>query len=376
MKVKKILFLVSEDQYFCSHRLNLAKAALAAGFEVAVATRCQNHMGQIHEAGIKLFSLKFFTRTGLAPLTQLKALIEIYRIFRQYQPDITHHVAIKPIIFGSIIASITRIPKVINALGGLGYLFTELSPSTLKKKILSYAVSKLFTWCFTRKNSTLILQNSDDLNNLNKAGIYPHHHTIIRGAGVDPQAYPVQTYPKEPPLIIACVARLLRSKGIAELVEATRTLKQTYPHLEVHLYGMPDPENPESITTSQLNAWQDANVIYWKGQCETVAEAYAKCHLAVLPSYREGLPKSLLEAASCARPIVTTDVPGCREVVKHNENGLLVSAQDSQALASAIHQLLADRTLRITMGNAGRARVEHYFSDEIIQKQTLALYTT
>ncbi len=397
--MKKLLFLVAEDSYFCSHRLNLAKAAIAAGYQVAVATRCLRCTETIRAAQIQVFPLQHFSRAGVNPIRQFKLLHELQHIYRTYQPDIVHHVAIKPVIMGSLVAQWCGIKRVINALGGLGYLFTDPSPGAShpplprqhphppfghplpqagegkKKKFLRFFVCRIFRFIFSRPNSILILQNQDDVETLVKYHCLNRKRAqIIAGAGVDMNAFPITTPPAAPPVIIACVARLLWDKGIGELVKATEIIRNQGFAVNVLLYGMPDPENPASIPEAQILAWQASGIITWKGQCNDVAKAYAECHIAVLPSYREGLPKSLLEAASSGRPIVTTDVPGCREVVINGENGFLVPAKTSISLANALIKLIENEALRNQMGEAGRKRVAKYFNDPIIHEQTLALY--
>ncbi len=380
--MKKLLFLVSEDSYFCSHRLSLAQAARRAGFTVAVATKCSTHYDQIKNAGIQVFSLKHFTRAGINPIKQCLLLLELYKIYQNFKPDIIHPVAIKPVILGSLMARFCKVPKVINALGGLGYLFTGkkstgLTRITWKKTILRFMVSKLFLFIFRSPNTLLLLQNTDDRDTLVQQGcVSADKIKIIRGAGVDIHAFPAMPFPPLSPIIIRCISRMLWDKGIGELIKAAKILKEKNSAIQIELYGLPDPENPTSIQMEELLAWQASNIITWHGQCQDVANAYAGCHIAVLPSYREGLPKSLLEAASCARPIVTTNVPGCREVVIEGENGFLVPAKDSIALANALLRLSEDPKLQLEMGQKGRARVETYFSDAIIHAQTLALYST
>lgn len=371
---KKILFLVSEDSYFCSHRLNLGLAARKAGFTIAVATQTSSHTKKIEDAGITVFPLKHFTRAGLNPFKQCLLILELLKIYKNYKPDIVHQVAMKPVVLGSLVGLWCRVPKIINALGGLGYLFTE--KGGVKKAALRFLTCWLFRFIFSRLNTQLILQNQDDLDALIKAQciLDPKKVSIIKGSGIDMDAFPATPFPPEPPVIITCISRLLRDKGIHELVFAAKILQEKNIAAKIILYGMPDPENPTSITQKQIEAWHDAGLIIWKGHCNNVAKAYADCHIAVLPSYREGLPKTLLEAASCERPIVTTDVPGCREVVQEGENGLLVPAKDGEELASALIVLIENKALRLRMGQAGRKRVAEYFSDTLIHKEILKLY--
>lgn len=382
-KPKKLLFLIAEDSTFCTHRINLAKEALKAGFEVAIATRCSQHQHFIKQAGIQVFPLESFNRSSLNPLKQIQSLAELNRIYSTYQPDICHHVAMKPVIFGSLVARFNQVPKIINALGGLGYIFTPANETKLLRKIRKLALRKIalgfFRWIFKNPNTKLILQNPDDINTLVSAGcIQKDKITLIRGAGVDINAFAPQPALPHPldkePVIISCVSRILWDKGIGELVDAAKIMQAKGIPSKIILYGEPDQANPTSVPLATIRSWHESQIIEWRGHCQNVAKAYAECHIAVLPSYREGLPKTLLEAASSARPIVTTDVPGCREVVQNQENGLLVPARNARALANALIYLCQDAALREKMGAAGRARVEKYFSDTLIHQQTLALY--
>lgn len=421
----KLLFLVSDARYFCSHRINLAKAAANRGFEVAVATRCteenivnkikdtgkdkdkdkdkeyDNYQRIIQEKGIHVFPLHYFNRSGINPFRQLLTLYELYKIYQSFNPDIVHHVAIKPVLFGSLVAKLCRVPKVINALGGLGYLFTDQSAdrqikyflNNFKKRILLLSIKRLYKWAFSQPNTVLILQNNDDLETLINYGCISEHikdnarhnsidHSdkkvvIIPGSGIDTQSFLVTAPPSPPHIVITCISRMLWDKGIGELVDAARIIQKQYKkiNIKIILYGSPDLENPASISLDTLEQWNASGIVEWKGYCKDVAKAYAECHIAVLPSYREGLPKSLLEAASCGKPIVTTDVPGCREVVKHGDNGFLVPAQNPEALAERLLELVQNEALRISMGERGRQRMEEFFSEAVVHEKILELYT-
>jgi len=374
MKQKKILYFVSEADYFCSHRLHIALAALKASYQVALIANCNTAAQQKLEAlGIRVFPLKYFKRSSLNPLHQIRSLLEIYCIYKRYKPHIVHQVALKPVIFGSWIASICGVPRVINALPGLGYLFTE--GGRFLKNMSQWLVLRIFKNIFSAPHSTLILQNIDDQHYLiQQAALRPEQSVIIPGAGVNVNHYQVAPFPPTPPVRIVCVARLLWHKGIGELAKAAGLLQAAGHPCEVILYGIPDPANPSSIPEATLKAWEQAGLLRWAGHCGDVASAYANAHIAVLPSYREGLPKSLLEAASCGRPIVTSDVPGCRAIVQDEENGFLVPAHDAEALAKALTRLIADPFLRTRMGFAGRKRVEASFAEQSVQEKTLALY--
>lgn len=376
----KLLFLVAEDSYFCTHRLNLGKAALQAGFKVAVATRCQISIDKIQKTGIQVYPLHHFSRGGLNPWSQFQALKELSRIYADFSPDIVHHVGMKPVVFGTLIAQKQKTARIVNALGGLGYLFTESKRtqsvlSQFKKQFLRRTVAKVLKWLHRKPNVSLILQNQDDIDTLiNATHMDPKKITLIRGAGVDINAFPFMPLPTTLPITIACVSRMLWDKGIGELVTAATIIKQKNIDIRIILYGTPDPQNPASIDIQQLQEWHDAGIITWKGHCSDVVAAYTNCHIAVLPSYREGLPKSLLEAASLGRAIVTTDVPGCREIVEHGVNGLRIPAQDASALADTLITLSQDSALQLKMGLAGRQLVERCFSDTLVHKQTIDLY--
>jgi len=373
--LKKILYLISEDSYFYTHRLNLAKMAQKAGFEVAVATRCNRYLELIQQHGINVFPLKHFTRAKINPLHQFLSLLELYRIYKEYQPDIVHHVAMKPVVFGSLIANWFKVPNIINAFGGLGYLFTDSEKPSLKKKMLRLGVGKTLKLLLNKPNTVLLLQNEDDRNTLlNEGCVSKDKIQLIRGSGINLQEFPFTPHPPNSPIIVTCVSRMLWDKGIKELVEASEILRRENSPVEIRLYGAPDFENPTAIPAQQLEAWHKSGVITWFGHCDDIAKVYSECHIAVLPSYREGLPKSLLEAASCGRAIITTDVPGCRSIVQDKVNGYLVPAKNATLLAKAIQTLCNDEALYLQMGQEGRKRIESLFSDTLIHEQMLTLY--
>jgi glycosyltransferase involved in cell wall biosynthesis len=381
---KKILFLIAEDHYFMSHRFELALSFQQAGFIVAIATRCHEHQETIEKAGITVFPLKHFQRGHQSATSSLRACLELFRIYRHYQPDIAFHVAIKPLVFGTTIAWLTRVRRVINALGGLGHLFTPPTEGSasffkrLKQTVFRHLFSRCVRILLWLTPSTLVLQNTDDQATLIQAGCLSKKTSskkvvIIPGCGINPSDYPVKPFPKEPPVNIVCISRMLWDKGIGELVEAAKLCHDSNLNVNIILYGTPDLQNPATISEAQLKEWDTAGLVEWKGFCHTVAQAYADSHIAILPSYREGLPKSLLEAAACGRPIITTDVPGCRSVVIDKENGLLVKPRDSQSLFEAINYLVHHPDVRAAFGQAGYQRVLSTFLPSQIHAQFLAL---
>ena len=367
---KTLLFLVSEDWYFCSHRLALARAAQQAGAKIAVACRVRDHAAVIEAEGFSLYPLPF-DRSRRNVFADLSTLLKIRSLYDRVKPDIVHHVAMKPVLYGSIAAWLAGVPVIVNALGGMGYLFINRSTGV---RIVRTMLGLLFRILLNRRNSSLILQNPDDLALFqDRIGIHPDRMTIIRGAGVDTEQFSPCAEPPSPPIIALCVSRMLWDKGIGELVEAAKILKEREAPVRVQLVG-PRDDNPASIPQQTLDAWAKDGIVDVLGPRTDIADLYGKAHIAVLPSYREGLPKSLLEAAACGLPMVATDVPGCREVCRDGETGLLVPAQSVQPLADALEKLAAAPDLRKTYGKAARAAAESEFSETRIHEQTLAAY--
>ncbi|OJX12141.1 MAG: hypothetical protein BGO77_08275 [Caedibacter sp. 37-49] len=374
-KSKRLLYFISEDWYFCTHRLALAKAAISEGYEVFLVTCISHHKEQIEASGIKVIPLHYFNRSGRNLKNEILSLKELFSIYNNVKPDLVHHVAIKPVLYGSLVAWLNKTPHVINAFGGLGHLFTH---NSLKIRLLRSFIQTILKFFLNRENSRLILQNLDDAKVLLDHKIIKKSYLkIIKGVGVNPDIFSYQEEPKiikEKGPIISLVSRMLKDKGVLELIEAAKILKARALKAQIHFWGDIDPSNPSSITKQELNNWQQEGLITWHGATQETSSVYQKSNLIVLPSYREGLPKTLLEAASCGRAIVTTNVPGCREVVQHGQNGLLVPAKNALALAEAIEYLIKNSTLRKKMGKQGRELIEHNFTEEKLIRQTLQLY--
>lgn len=366
----RLLFLVTEDWYFWSHRLDLARKARDAGFEVLVATQVQNHGRRIKDEGFRVLPISL-QRRNRNPLRELLALLELISLYRQTRPHIVHHVAIKPLIYGSLAAWITQTPVVINAFAGLGYTFIEDSRRTrFLRSLIRYALR----WTLELSSSRVILQNEEDRHHLIRAGILRRTQIIIiPGVGVNIEEFVSRPENNGKPLIILA-SRMLWDKGIKEFVRAAIILKERGIPARFVLVGEPDYHNPATVEEEHLIRWRDAGIVEWWGWQEDMPQVLGESHVVVLPSYREGLPKVLLEASACARPIVATDVPGCREVVRHGENGLLVPARNPEALADAIATLIENPRLRRQMGNRAREIVVNKFSSEKIGEETLAVY--
>ena len=366
---RKVLILVSEDWYFCSHRLPVGKALREAGADVVVVTRIRDHAEPIRAAGLRLRPTQL-DRSGVNPLHDRATIAELLRIYREERPDIVHHVALKPTLYGAYCAWRTGVPVVINALGGLGFLFMARS---FRARLLRGVVRKLLGLLLNRPNSRTILQNQDDVNLLvEKVGVTPGNIIMIRGSGVDTEKFKPTPSPGGTPVAV-CVSRMLHDKGIGELVDAARLLKRKGVGIRVRLVGSTD-DNPASIDDAILAEWAAEGAVEVAGPSTDIPGEYARAHIAVLPSYREGLPKSLLEAAAAGRPMVATDVPGCREICRDRETGLLVPARTVEPLAAALETLATDPALRERLGTRARAIAVAEFAEEIVVRQTLDLY--
>ena len=362
----KLLFVVTEDWYFVSHRLPLAMAAKAAGFEVAVATRVGRHAEVIRSAGIRLIPFSL-SRRGGNPLREVMALWQLYR---REKPDLVHHVALKPVMFGASAAWLARVPAQVNAVAGLGWLFTS---SGRIVRLVQPALRWMLGRLLNRPHSFTIVQNPEDRSLLERSGVPATHLRLIRGAGVDTRIFYPMT-PLSEPVCIVLASRMLWDKGVGEFVEAARRLTATGVNARFVLVGDPDLANPASVPESTLRGWHGQHGVEWWGRRDDMPSVLQAAHIACLPSYREGLPKSLLEAAACGLPIVTTDAPGCREVVRDGVNGLLVPVRDAAALAAALKKLIDDAQLRRNMGEQSRLRAEAEFGLETVIAQTLAVY--
>lgn len=367
---RTLLFFVSEDAYFESHRLPLALAARDAGLRVVLVTRCSDRGARLRELGIEVIPLEI-DRGSVNPLRDLALLYRLCVIYRRIRPDVVHHVAMKPVIYGSLAARVIGIHRVVNALAGLGFVFSSSAP---KARLLRPLVRLLLRFVLAAPGSRLILQNRDDQAMFAHEGLCPADQIRrVPGVGVDLQHFIAQPEP-DGPVRIVLPARMLADKGVAEFVEAAGLLRERGLEAECILAGGTDSQNPAAISEKQLRAWHDAGLVSWLGHCADMPAVLAACHIVCLPSYREGLPKALLEACASGRPIVTTDVPGCRDVVCNEVNGLLARVRDAADLADKLARLIVDPELRRRMGATGRARAELNFSSTRSAEQTLDIY--
>jgi glycosyltransferase involved in cell wall biosynthesis len=371
-KRTKLLYLVTEDWYFCSHRLALGRAAVAAGYDVTVATRVNDQGADIRAAGMNVVELPW-RRRSTNVWNELRTLSALYRLYRNHRPDLIHHIALKPVLYGSFVARLTGRRRMINAVAGFGYSFVASGPrAAVSRRILEASFARMSN----QPRARVLVQNPDDERLLRDSGLVRADRlVVIPGSGVDVDRF-CPAPEGEPAGVprVTLVSRMLWSKGVGEFVEAARLLKTKGVDFEAVLVGDPDPDNPQSIPETTLRGWHDEGVVAWWGHEEDIPSVWARSHVAVLPSHREGLPKTLLEAAACGRPMVATDVPGCREVVAHERSGLLVPPKDPRLLAAAIEDLVRDRRSRKTMGHAARADAVEKYSESVVIERVLALY--
>jgi glycosyltransferase involved in cell wall biosynthesis len=364
----KLLYLVTEDWYFVSHRLPMARAALNAGFEVHVATRVSKHGGVIASEGFVVHPLAW-ERGRFDPLHLTLAISEVRSLYRALRPAVAHHVALAPTVIGSLAAAGLSFPR-LNALAGLGFAFTSKG---VKAAAMRLVLQNLLRLLLRNANAVALVQNPDDRRALEQIGISAEKIALIPGSGVD--ADRLQPLPDPAgPVTAAFVGRLLYDKGLAVLIDAVKLLQARQKPIRLIVAGEVDPANPASIPDKLVSEWKAIPGVDFRGHVGDIRTVWRDAHIAVLPSRREGLPLSLLEAAACGRPLVATDVPGCREVARPGVNALLVPPDDAPALSNALARLAEDRDLRVQLGQASRKLVEATFSSGRIQSEIVALY--
>jgi glycosyltransferase involved in cell wall biosynthesis len=363
-----LVYLVTEDWYFLSHRLPMATMAQRAGYDVHVATHLNGAGADIERHGFKLHPLAW-RRGSMNPVDLVSIIRQIRALYRKLRPDLVHHVALQPSIIGSLAAVGSPVRR-LNALAGLGFGFTSRSP---KARLIRPVLTALLRWLLNDPRAAVLVQNPDDGAAVEALGVSKAHLHLIPGSGVDTDRLHPLPEP-EGEVTVGFVGRLLDDKGIRALIAAHDLLTARGSPVRLLVAGDADPANPASIPAAEVGQWKQKAGVEMLGHVADIESIWKRSHIAVLPSRREGLPKSLLEAAACGRPIVATDVPGCREIARGNVNALLVPPGDAKALADAIETLAKDRELRGRFGAAGRHMVESEFSSEKIGEQTVALY--
>jgi glycosyltransferase involved in cell wall biosynthesis len=371
---KKLLFVVNVDWFFQSHRLPIALAAMKAGYEVHLATGITDKRAELEEQGLTVHPLGL-ARGGIGFLNAVWTLKGLLRMVRSVKPDVMHLVTIKPVLLGGLVARWAGVPALVTAVSGLGYVFMA---NGLKFRLLRRLVGFVYALALGHKNQTVIFQNADDSATLAAAtGLVQGKTKLIRGSGVDLTSFTVQPLPEGPPVVMLA-ARLLADKGVREFVEAAAAVRKHYgvggPVVRFVLVGEPDVQNPASLKQAELDAWQAAGLVELWGHRTDMHAVLSCATLVVLPSYREGLPKVLIEAAACGRAVVTTDVPGCRDAIEPGVTGLLVPAKNAAALADAVVELLANTPRCLAMGTAGRRLAMQAFDVNSVAEQHLAIY--
>jgi glycosyltransferase involved in cell wall biosynthesis len=369
----RLLFVVNHAGFFMSHRLALAQAARDAGYEVHVATPNSKHVAQLQGSGIVWHEWRL-SRSGLNPLAEWRSFRDLCRLYRSLRPDLVHHVTSKPVLYGTAAARATGVPAVVNAISGMGHAFAE--GGGLMRRLLRKAVSLGYRIALRHPRMRVIVQNSEHRQHFERQPwIQAGDVILIRGAGVDVANFTPRLMNFTGPVRIVLAARLIYTKGVGQFVAAARLLKQRGLNATYALVGEPDADNPASIPLEVLRQWHAEGIVDYRGRQEDMQSVFADTDIVCLPTYySEGIPKVLVEAAACGLPIVSTDWPGCREIVQHGHNGLLVPIKDPEALAQALAALINDASLRRQMGELGRARAVGDYSLDAVIRQTLAIY--
>jgi glycosyltransferase involved in cell wall biosynthesis len=374
----KIIFVVNESYFFVTHRLALARAAKGAGYLVHIAAPV-DHVWAPDGFDVSVLEAEGFTlhplplsRRGMNPLRELQTIISLWRLYNELRPDLVHHITIKPVLYGGLVARLVDIPAVVNLITGLGQIYSGRSfGMALLRKFanVAYRISN------GHHNAFTIVQNSGDLEVLAEAGAINRKRTkLIRGSGVAPDSFPATDELHGTPIVIL-PARLIWEKGVGEFVAAARQLKSDGVDARFALVGDTQSSNPRAVPEEEIRAWVEEGTIEWWGRRTDMAEVFSGCHVVCLPTtYGEGVPKALIEASSSARSVVASDIAGCREIVRDGKTGLIVPPGDIEALALAMKKLIEDGSLRRQYGSAGRSLVEAEFSEDLVVGETMSVY--
>lgn len=367
----RILILVNDLPFFISHRLPIAIAALNSGYDVHVAAAFDRD-NDLSRSGLILHKLPL-SRSGRSLRGEIKTLISIFRLFRKVKPDLVHAVTIKPVLYGGLAARLAGVPAVVSAVSGLGAIYIA---NGLGASLLRFFVNMVYRVALGHSNMKVIFQNPDDKQHFVSSRLVSVDKTvIIRGSGVDLDQYPFVAEP-DGMCVVAMAARLLLDKGLAEFVEAAKLLHQRGVQVIMRVIGNIDPDNPASAKSHQVEQWKQSGEVEFVGFRSDIAHQYSIAHIACLPSYREGLPKSLVEAAACGRAVITTDVPGCRYVIEPEKTGVLIPVRNASALADAVERLVRDPDERRRMGAAGRELAEREFGIGGVVAAHMHIYKT
>ena len=369
---KKILFVVSEDWYFSLHWLNLARAARNAGFSVGVATRLTGTAPPtLLTEGFEIFPLKCFSRRGLNPLRELAVIRELVKIYSTFKPDLVHHFVVKTCLVGTVAARLSGVPLILNANTGGGFVYTGQS---VWRRILRKTITKLFQLVFRSPRVHILLLNDADRLEFSALWRVPLERAwAVLGVPVDLSRFKATPEPTGTPTLLFA-GRMLRDKGLPELLTAAITLREHGVDFRLLLAGEEDPGNPASLTTVELQALEDSGLIEWRRRERDMPALYSQSHIVLLPSYREGLGAVLIEGGACGRASIASNIPGCRDVVRDGETGILVSPHDARALTEAIRLLISNVPLRQRLGQAAIHHVEQHFALPVVLGRYLELY--
>ncbi len=371
MRVPRLLFVDNQVSDFLQYRMVLARTLREAGFDVHVAVPREPGLEDISRQGFPVH-IFYLRRKSARPLDELLCWVSLLRLYRRLRPLLVHHICLKPTLYGGVAARIAGVPAAVNILTGLGHLFTTRN---VKTRLMRSIVARGLRFSFRHQNHRVVLQNPDDRDCLLASGILlGDRAVVIKGSGLDLSLFTPEPEPDGPPVVLMA-SRLLWEKGVGEFVAAAGALRARGFRARFVLLGEPDPGHPSAIPMSTLEHWRNAGHVEWLGWRQDMPALIAQSHIVCLPSYYgEGVPRILLEAAASGRPIVTTDSPGCREVVRHGHNGLLVPVRDVEGLVGAIAQLIENAPLRAAMGTRGREIALTEFSLEQVIDANLAVY--
>jgi glycosyltransferase involved in cell wall biosynthesis len=365
----RIIYVVSEDRYFLSHCLTMARAAQAAGFEIHIAAHVTEEAAHIRAEDFVIHAIRF-RRGRLAPLRALRSILALRRLYRAVDPAIVHHVTLRPSLLG-IVASAGFKFGAVHAIGGLARRF--ITPR-LNRRLLRRGSRLVLRRGLNRRRAVGLVQSPEDQDVLATLGVKPEHIALIPGSGVDSDRFRPVPEP-DGPVTVAFAGRMVGDKGVRTLIQAHRILEDSGVRSELLLAGTPDPDDRGSIPQIEVAGWGSEPGITWLGHVPDISTVWRRAHIAVLPARGgEGVPKSLLEAAAFGRPLIATDVPGCRDIVIHEKTGLVVPVDDPGALAAAILRLVRSPPQRVRFGVAARRLVDERFAADLIGPATVALY--
>ena len=366
----RVALISNTDWYLYNFRLSLAKELRDGDFDVKLISPGGRYVSKLEEQGFEWHEWRV-GRQSIAPWQELGTIRKLTNLYRQLKPDLVHHHTIKPVLYGGIAAQQAKVPAVVASITGRGY---ALEGRDNRAKILEEIIKPFYRRGLRSDNTQVIFENDSDQKFFVQAGLVNQRQcNLIESVGVDPD-YFFPTPEPDGSVVILLASRMLWDKGVGVLADAAHLLKQTGLEFKIVLVGNPDPGNPTSIPEEQLRAWEKENLLEWWGWHTDMQRIYSQCHIVVLPSFHEGVPSGLLEAAACGIPIVASDIPGCRTVVINGETGILVPPGQPKPLAAALENLILDPDLRGRMGKAGQERILEYFTQQKINQQTIEVY--